>query len=165
MSDEEKPDIIPAQNYDENLQETLQLGNLEISKLEERRSYEGPLPLASEFKLYEEACEGAGNRILAMAERNLALKEKELEHAVEFTTESNRALIASQSLVNQREEQDRKWLRMIPLFTLILGFLGGMAILLVTKDAYVTAFTICTPLLPKLITAIKTAPAQKRPKE
>lgn len=42
------------------------------------RSYSGPLPTAEQFKLYEESCPGAGNRILDSME-----KEQEWRHLMD----------------------------------------------------------------------------------
>ena len=71
-SDEPNPELIPSHSSDEPSPELVnQIAHRfmelvhEVSTVE---SYSGPLPSATEFARYEEAVEGAGERIISLAE-------------------------------------------------------------------------------------------------
>lgn len=49
------------------------------------RSYSGPLPSAEQFKIYEDTCPGAGNRILTSMEQEQAWRHKMDEKALAST--------------------------------------------------------------------------------
>ena len=55
------------------------LKQLEMVAVEQRFSYAGPLPPASEFKKYEDVLPGAADRILSLAEKEQSIRSKQSE--------------------------------------------------------------------------------------
>lgn len=74
MKDEEF--IEELRNLDDNDEKTVKMMSLIMKG---SSSYSGPLPTAEQFKIYEETCEGAANRIIGCMER-----EQEFRHQVDI---------------------------------------------------------------------------------